>query len=216
MTLAPQPSYQQACGFQGDAIPPSPLVAKIARLASHMSFEISPHDIAELEMARDAIPPESSIAITWCPEDSDDQRVDVVNRIRRAGFVPLPHVAARALQDERALSMLLDRCHAADVREILLRDGKFEPEGEFETVLELLVRLRSDRFGLTGIGLWAYAGGRESMATELLDARLDAKLAVAQEAGLSPYVVTQCEFDAAPVLAWIERFRARGTRFPSA
>jgi len=209
--MNPLPSYGQS-----HSTPRLPIVTAIARLAAHASFELTGCELPALERARDAIPPRTMVSITWLPKETHDDRVAAARAVHAAGFEPVPHVAARCIRTcEEAGELIRRLCGEAGVRRILLIGGDTsQPAGEFASALELLARFRNDRRGLRQVGFAAYPDGHPRLASRRLEADLDTKLAVAEDAGLEPFVITQFAFDARPIIQWLEAFRARGHDVP--
>jgi methylenetetrahydrofolate reductase (NADPH) len=197
------------------AVPPLTATA-IGLLASHASFEMVPAEAAQLELTRGLIPAGSAIILTAVPGDSLQVRLSAARAVREAGFEPVPCLAARRLADRTTAHRVIARFREeAAVSRILLVGGDDPvPDGQFSSALELLVELRRDPHGMEGIGFAAYPEGHPTIPRAVLEADLDTKLAVAEDAGLAPFIVTQFAFDARPVVAWLESLRARGCTVP--
>lgn len=197
-------------------IPRLPVVTSIARLASGASFETTACDLAGFERARDTLPAGSMLSVTWLPNDTHDDRIAGARVLRESGFEPIPHVAARRIRDGREADLLVRRLRdEAGVTRILLIGGDVaNPAGEFRSALELLVRFRAANHGLQAIGFGGYPQGHPQIGAAALEAELDTKLAVAADAGLDPFVVTQFTFEAKSIVSWLEAFRARGNDVP--
>ena len=91
--------------------------AKLAALLSSASVEISSrgHQIAEL---RDNFAVGTDVTITFLPGDNYRHNIETATALRRAGFNPVPHIAAREMPSREALDDFLARargeadCHA--------------------------------------------------------------------------------------------------------
>lgn len=193
-----------------------PLVDAIAHLATGASFEIAARDLAALDEARDDLAPGARIAITWLKGGSHDDRVAAARVIRGAGFQPMPHIAARHLRNQHDADTLVARlADEAGVDQLFVIGGDVAaPAGEFGSALELLARLRLAPRGYRRVGFAGYPEGHPSIDRATLDTALETKIAVAEDAGLEPFVVTQFGFDAAPIVAWLDALRARGITTP--
>lgn len=195
--------------FGGSAsVPQLPIVSAIQHLACTASLEMIAQNAGDLDGAATAIVPGTSIAIPWRAGEAHDERIAAARAIRDHGFDPLPHIAARHLGDRAEAFTLLKRLSTeAGVERILLIGGDVATaRGAFASALELLVQLRADRCGLEAVGLAAYPEPPTRMEP------LETKLAVAEDAGLNPFVMTQFCFDPAPILSWLDAFRSRGHR----
>ena len=98
-----------------DASPP-----ELAALLPQASVEVSSrgHQLDEL---RDNFRPGIDVTITFLPGDNYRHNVDTAVALRRAGYNPVPHIAARELASREALDDFLARAHAeADVTRVVL------------------------------------------------------------------------------------------------
>ena len=96
---------------------------RLAALLSSASVEISSrgHQIAEL---REHFADGTDVTITFLPGDNYRHNVETAAALRRAGFNPVPHIAAREMASRDALDDFLARARGeADVSRILLIAG---------------------------------------------------------------------------------------------
>ena len=100
---------------------------RLAALLSSASVEISSrgHQLAEL---RDHFAAGTDVTITFLPGDNYRHNVETATALRRAGFNPVPHIAAREMASREALDDFLARARGeADVTRILLIAGDVAP-----------------------------------------------------------------------------------------
>lgn len=217
--MVPQPI---AAPVMPKLVPPShpmntdALIGAVRRFAAHTSFETAARDLRGIEEAKPYIAPGSTIAISWLPSDSDEDRIAAACAIRDAGCVALPHIAARRLtsaaQAERLLNRLRDE---AEVDQVLLVGGDLaQPIGPYESALDLLSRTVRRIPELRRVGIGAYPERHPDIPADVLQKALDAKLAVATDAGIDTFVVTQFAFTADPILNWLAGFRERWEDVP--
>lgn len=208
IAASPRPSFPPSVAQAGAR----PLIDAIAHLATGCSFEIAASDAALLTDAAAALPANTSLFIPWLRRDTHDDRIRAARAVREAGLIPVPHVAARHLTDQADADRLVARlANEAGVDQLFLIGGDAEvPHGELGSALELLARLDPSRRGYRTIGFAAYPDAHATIPRAVLDEALDTKIAVAEDAGVMPFVVTQFGFDAAPIADWLHRFRARG------
>lgn len=88
------------------------------------------------------------------------------------------------------------------------------PTGPFRTALDLLLTGVLAKHGIRRIGLACYPEAHRKVEARRLDEALDAKLALAGQQGLECWLVTEFCLEAAPVLAFLRRLRARRIRAP--
>ena len=98
---------------------------KLAGLLSSASVEVSSrgHQLQEL---RDHFARGTDVTITFLPGDNYRHNVKTASALRRAGYNPVPHIAAREMPSREALDDFLARARGeADVtRVVLVRSGQ--------------------------------------------------------------------------------------------
>ena len=188
----------------------------IVNLVREASVELSARDRLAEAMCREFLAPGTRIYINFAANDSYHQTVEAAIRLKRAGFVPVPHVAARYLIGFTQLDDLLARLSGeAGVEQVLAIGGDLDqPAGPYHSSLELLETGLFAKRGIRTVGIAGYPEGHLRISEAQLDAALRAKLAIVARDGLTPYIVTQFCFEAAPILSWIDRTRAAGIAAP--
>ena len=91
------------------------VIPGLAALLSSASVEISSrgHQVAEL---REHFAEGTDVTITFLPGDNYRHNVETAAALRRAGFNPVPHIAAREMASREALDDFLARARGeADV-----------------------------------------------------------------------------------------------------
>ena len=102
-----------------DRVPSSELAARLASACVEISSR--GHQLPEL---RDNFAPGIDVTITFLPGDNYRHNIETAAALRRAGFNPVPHIAAREMPSQQALEDFLARLRGeADVRRILLIAG---------------------------------------------------------------------------------------------
>ena len=95
----------------------------LATLLSSASVEVSSrgHELAEL---RDHFAPGTDVTITFLPGDNYRHNVETAAALRRAGYNPVPHIAAREMASREALDDFLARARGeANVTRVVLIAG---------------------------------------------------------------------------------------------
>ncbi len=105
-----------------------------AALLSQASVEVSSRG-DQLQELGDHFPAGTNVTITFLPGDNYRHNVDTAAALRRAGFNPVPHIAAREMPSREALDDFLARARGeADVTRILLIAGDVAAaRGEFRS-----------------------------------------------------------------------------------
>lgn len=180
------------------------------------SLETTPNSAAKIVSFSECVRPETPVYITFLPGSDFDATVALATRLRREGFDPVPHFAARSIPDRGFLERNLDRLRSeANVSRVLLIGGAVPaPVGEFSDSMQLLETGLFDRYGIQKIGLAAHPEGSPDISDEGIRQALQWKNAFAQRTDASLYLVTQFCFEAAPIIAWDKRIQAEGNRLP--
>ena len=185
---------------------------RVAELIGASSIELSPRDELAGEPLRDLFAPATTVFVAHPPSATYRDIVAACARLHRAGFIAIPHVAARRLVSLVEASDFLERAAGeANVVDALLIGGDPDwPAGPFRDSVSLLESGVVECHGLDRIRFAGYPEGHPLITARALDAALDAKLALARQHGLEASLVTQFGFDAAPIQRWISALRARG------
>ena len=181
-------------------------------LLGDASIEITARDHEHLDRLGRGFAPGTPVSITFLPGESLADRVAAAQRVRAAGFTPVPHISARRLQSNAELedfvAALVD---AAAVDRVFVVGGDLAaPAGPFTDALGVIQAGVLAFHGIEQIGIAGYPEGHPGIADAALTAAMRDKLAAIRAAGHSAWIATQFSFDAAPVLAWLARLRAEG------
>ncbi|MEZ5709954.1 MAG: methylenetetrahydrofolate reductase [Blastomonas sp.] len=196
--------------------PDDPVHTRIAHIAQAASYEISARDGAAVETCTALIERGTGISITWMPQDTDDDRVDMARRLSDAGYMPVPHIAARMIGCEAQLERLVGRlCDEAGVTSMLVISGDVKTvSGPFPDSATLIASPGLGHARLRSIWIGGYPEGHPGVDNATLTATIDAKIAAIQDRGIQAGVISQFCFDAAPILQWGKAFRARHADVP--
>jgi len=187
------------------------LHAAIRSFVSTASFEMAAGDLDGLEAAKPWLSAGGMISITWLPKDNHDDRIAASRALTDAGFVAVPHIAARRIADSGELDRLLARLALeAGVRRAFLIAGDVpKAQGAFESSLQLLRTGLFERRGFTTIGIAGYPEGHPKISDDLLGFEANAKIATGWRAGMDTEIITQFCFEAPPISQWLAAFRTR-------
>jgi len=184
----------------------------ILALLAGASLELSSRDPAEIDACAGLLEPGTPVYISLPPGQTYHGTVALAARLARAGFRPVPHVAARRIAGREALDDYLARAAGeAGVDSALLIAGDSDRAGDaFDSSLALLETGLFQRHGIAHIGVAGYPEGHPRIAASVLETALAAKKAFARRAGLELAVVTQFCFEAEPILSWTARMKGHG------
>ena len=188
----------------------------IIELLSGFTTETTPAAAAKIADYRAHLEAGATVFITFLPGSKFADTVAAAVRLRREGFNPVPHFAARSVPSRAFLEENLRRLTGeAGVDQVLLIGGALnQPLGEFSDTMQLLDTGLFDKYGIGRIGVAGHPEGSPDIPDAQIRAALAWKNAFAERTGASMYIVTQFCFEAAPVIAWDKRIQAEGNRLP--
>jgi methylenetetrahydrofolate reductase (NADPH) len=188
---------------------------RVAELIGGCSIELSPRDELAGDALRKLLDPGSIVFVNHPPSVTHHDIVAACARLSRAGFVAVPHVAARRLASFTQASDFLHRAAGeAGVERALIIGGDDSPVGPFRASLDLLATGVVERNGINRVAFAGYPEGHPAIDGRTLDAALQAKVALARQRGLEVSLITQFGFEAGPILRWIASLRAKDILCP--
>ena len=180
------------------------------------SIEISAKDAMTADRWSAELGFASAVYINFLPHQTHHQSVAAAAALRRAGLLPVPHIAVRRLASFTQLNDFLARLAGeAAVEEVLVVAGDSDqPTGPFASSLQALATGLFEKHGVRRINISGYPEGHPKISAASLDQALMAKLALIRQAGLQPQIVTQFCFDAKPVLDFLAHLSSSGVHVP--
>src|SRR5258706_16010234 len=131
----------------------------IQALLMGASLELSSRAPAEIDACADLLDAGTAVYISMPPGQSYHGNVALATRLKRAGFRPVPHVAARRIASRDALDEYLARAAGeANVDSALVIGGDSDrASGPFESSLGLLETGLFQRHGIVHLGVAGYS-----------------------------------------------------------
>lgn len=184
----------------------------ISTFLAGASLELSSRDPAEIDACAGLLEPGTAVYISFPPGQTYHGTVALAARLRRAGFRPVPHVAARRIAGREALEDYLARAAGeAGVDSALVVAGDSDrASGAFDSSLALLETDLFQRHGIVRIGVAGYPEGHPRIAPSALEAALAAKKTYARRAGIELGIVTQFCFEADSIRSWAAKMKGHG------
>lgn len=181
---------------------------------SDVRYELMPVKSAAQAMAQ--LPPASVVTVTCSPTKGLAATLDLAARVRDAGHVVVPHLAARLVEDRGAVNRLAAWLRSHDVREVFVVGGDSAvPAGCYADAQSFLRDLLDAAAGdVARVGVTAYPDGHLDIARAQLRAALQAKQALLAEAGVAGHATTQMCFEPLQIRAWLATERLAGLRMP--
>lgn len=155
------------------------------------------------------LPRGSSITVTCSPKHGIERTLESAELLAGMGYLVVPHLAARLVQDRHHLQAILERLHAAGMDEVFVIGGDAaRPVGEFAGGHELLEAMAGLDPRPARVGIPAYPEGHALIDAATLEQALQAKSAFAS------YMVTQICFDPEQITKWLRDMAGRGPGLP--
>jgi methylenetetrahydrofolate reductase (NADPH) len=188
---------------------------KLAGLLSSASVEVSSrgHQLQEL---RDKFARGTDVTITFLPGDNYRHNVETASALRRAGYNPVPHIAAREMPSREALDDFLARTRGeADVTRVVLIAGDLAlAKGPFRSSLDVCASGLIEARGILSVSVAGHPEGHPYLSAANAFKVLEAWRDWGQLTKIRVDVVTQFCFESAPILGWIGELDARGISLP--
>jgi len=179
------------------------------------SVEVSSRGL-QLEMLSDNFAEGCDVTITFLPGDNFRSNVETAAALRRAGFHPVPHIAAREIATREVLDDFLARLRGeADVRRVLLIAGDIAgARGPFKASRDLAATGLLQAHGITSISVAGHPEGHPFLDDAATFKLLQAWQDFARDTGIHVDIVTQFCFESAPILNWLGQLKALGVALP--
>jgi len=181
--------------------------AALTALLRRPRFEILPLDGIE-EQVLAHLRTEARVTITASPRKGLEATLSLAERLSAAGYPVVPHLSARLVRDRPHLEEVLDRLHAAGVRELFVPAGDAEEAGEFHSAADLLTAMGERRHRFDEIGITGYPESHHLIPDEETINAMFAK------APMATCIISQICFDPEAIGEWVRAVRVRGTHLP--
>jgi len=187
----------------------------LASLLSSASVEISSRG-HQLQDLRDNFAPGTEVTITFLPGDTYRHTVATAAALRRAGFNPVPHIAAREMPSREALDDFLARGRAeADIRRVLLIAGDVAiARGPFKSSRDIGASGLLEAHGIGAVSVAGHPEGHPFLDAAHMVSQLEAWRDWGRTTGVAVSIVTQFCFESAPILGLLGELDARGIALP--
>jgi methylenetetrahydrofolate reductase (NADPH) len=188
---------------------------ELASLLPSASVEVSSHG-HQLQDLRDHFAPGTDVTITFLPGDNYRHNVETAAALRRAGFNPVPHIAAREMPSRQALDDFIGRARGeADIRRVLLIAGDVAiARGPFRSSRDIGASGLLEAHGITAVSVAGHPEGHPFLATAHALSLLEAWRDWGRTSGVAVSIVTQFCFESAPILGLLGDLDARGIALP--
>jgi methylenetetrahydrofolate reductase (NADPH) len=183
--------------------------ANVVRLLQGVSLEATFPRQAELDAARQILPPGTQLYLSLPSSHAPAELGRLAVAVRMAGFEPVPHIAARAFTSRDDARDLFARLNgeAGVTRALVIAGDADRPAGPFADALSLIESGLFECNGFTAIGIAGYPDGHPRISDALLANALAKKVDAIYSHGLAADIVSQFCFDGERMVAWLRQLR---------
>jgi len=189
--------------------------AHLSGLLASASVEVSSSG-SDLAILADHFPAGTGVSITFLPGDNYRHNVETAASLRRAGFDPVPHIAAREMPSREALNDFLVRARReADARRVVLIAGDVAAaKGPFKSSRDVAASGLIEAHGINAVSVAGYPEGHPYLEGAHAFEALATWQGWGSRSGVRVDIVTQFCFESGPILAWLAELQTRGIELP--
>ncbi|MEM8582116.1 MAG: methylenetetrahydrofolate reductase [Pseudomonadota bacterium] len=184
------------------------------------SIEVMPRTAAKIESFSALLPAGTRIYIAHLDGTPFSDMLATARRLTDEGFPVMPHIPARIVKDASVLEDWL-RAYSDDAgidQALVLAGGLGQPQGAFESSIQLLETGLFDAFGFTRLHVAGHPEGNRDIdpdgTTRMVDDAARWKQDFAERTDAQMALVTQFAFEAKPIVDWAARYAASGIDLP--
>ena len=187
----------------------------LIELLPSASVEVSSHGV-RLDQLGENFASGCDVTITFLPGDNFRGNVETASALRRAGYNPVPHIAAREIASREALDDFLARLAGeADVRRVLLIAGDVAgARGPFKASRDVAATGLLQKHGIKSLSIAGHPEGHPFLDDGATFRLLQAWQEFSRETGIHSDIVTQFCFESAPITNWLGQLNAHGIALP--
>lgn len=177
------------------------------------TLEVTPGGAAKVEDFSQILRPDCTVYVTFLPGSDFADTLEAVSRLKRDGYKPVPHFAARSIVSAAVLEENLAALRDMNITEgLLIGGGVDKPLGEFSSSIEVLHTGLFEQYGFTKMGLAGHPEGSPDIPQADCALAIQQKNDYAKKTSMSLYLATQFVFEAEPVLRWEKAIREQGNQ----
>lgn len=174
----------------------------VSELVAKFSIEILPSDAAKIEDFRHHLPGGTRVYVAFT-SGGTGSIIQATEKLTRQGMVPVPHIPARRIESQAALTEYVEGLASAGATEVLLIGGDCkDPEGPFAASIDVLRTGLLEKHGIRKFGVAGHPEGHPALDAATLRAALIDKHDYAKAHQLAMHVTTQFLFETAPLVTW--------------
>jgi methylenetetrahydrofolate reductase (NADPH) len=180
----------------------------LADMLSSARFEVLPTASVE-EKIHEHLEPGRTLTVTASPAKGIEATLALTERLARAGYLAVPHLAARMISGRTELAEISARMTEAGVRTVFVPGGDQDPPaGDYHSALDLLEDLTALGRPFAEVGITGYPESHPTISDDLTVQAMWDKRRHAS------HIVSNLTFDPDLIRVWLDRMRARGVTMP--
>ena len=180
----------------------------LVELLASPRYEVIPAKGTEQAVA-EWVPAGMTVTVTASPVKGLDPTIELTEKLAARGYRVVPHLAARSVTSDAHLDDIVARLTACGVDDVFVPGGDAtHPAGPFDGALPLLERLDELGRPFGRMGITGYPESHPKIDDDITVQAMWDKRRYAS------YIVSNVTFDAAGLVQWIQRIRARGVTLP--
>jgi methylenetetrahydrofolate reductase (NADPH) len=197
---------------------PAPQGDAVGAFLKGFSIEVMPRTAGKVEDFRALLPKGTRVYIAHIEGTPIADMVATAARLRREGYEPMPHFPARIIDSKATLADWIARYkgEAGVQQALLLGGGVNAPAGDFDSSMQMIETGLFD--GFKRLHVAGHPEGNKDIDKDggdrVVMQALTWKQAFADRSDAEMAIATQFCFDAAPVIAWVDRLAAEGINLP--
>ncbi|WP_051276699.1 methylenetetrahydrofolate reductase [Marmoricola sp. URHB0036] len=179
----------------------------IQRLLEHARYEVLPTATTE-EKVLASVPKDVAVTVTASASKGLEATLTLAESLARAGYMAVPHLAARMIHDFNEVEEIRARLGEAGITAVFVPGGDADPVGVYPDSFSLLEDLNRLEKPFTHVGIAGYPESHPKIHDDLtVQAMWDKRRH-------ATHIVSNLTFDAGAVRTWVDRMRARGITQP--
>ena len=176
-------------------------------LLQRARYEVLPTPSTEDKVLAD-VPVDVTVTVTASPSKGLDATFDLAERLGKAGYTAVPHLAARMVSGRSELEEICARLTAAGISTVFVPGGDAETVGTYPDALALLEDLKDLGSPFEQVGITGYPESHPSIHDDLtIQAMWDKRR-------YATHIVSNLTFDPKVFATWLARMRSRGIILP--
>ena len=180
----------------------------LADMLASARYEVLPTPSVE-DKIHEHLGQDRTVTVTASPAKGIEATLALTERLARAGYHAVPHLAARMISGRSELAEICARMREAGVRTVFVPGGDQDPPaGDYTAALDLLEDLTALGRPFEEVGITGYPESHPTISDDLtVQAMWDKRRH-------ATHVVSNLTFDAEVIRVWLNRMRARGITMP--